>query len=96
MTKHVNRRIFLRGLGGAIVAAPFLGSIGDRSATAQSVPPTKRLIAMFTHNGCITPHFIPAKSHGPITAADRKSTTLAPLAPFADKLLIPRGIRAMN
>ncbi len=96
MIKQVNRRIFLRGLGGAIVAAPFLGSIGDRSAKAQSAPRPKRLIAMFTHNGCITTRFFPAKSHGPLSAADLESTTLAPLAAFADKLLIPRGIRAMN
>ena len=38
MTKHMNRRIFLRGLGGAIVAAPFLGSIAERAAKAQSMP----------------------------------------------------------
>ncbi len=96
MTKHVNRRIFLRGLGGAMVAAPFLGSLADRRANAQSAAPPKRLIAMFTHNGCITSRFFPAKSHGPLSAADLMSTTLAPLAPFADKLLIPRGMRAMN
>ena len=96
MNQHVNRRIFLRGLGGAIVAAPFLGSVVDRSAKAQSAPSPKRLIAMFTHNGCITTRFFPTKSHGPLSAADLLSTTLAPLAPYVDKLLIPRGIRAMN
>ena len=96
MTKHVNRRIFLRGLGGAIVAAPFLGSIADRSAKALPAPPARRLIAMFTHNGCITTRFFPAKSHGPLSAEDLTPTTLAPLSPFASKLLIPRGIRAMN
>ncbi|HYQ02895.1 MAG TPA: DUF1552 domain-containing protein [Polyangiaceae bacterium] len=95
MTKHVNRRIFLRGLGGAIVAAPFLASLADRSAKAAA-PRPKRLILMFTHNGCITTRFFPAKSHGALSAADLQSTTLAPLAPFASKLLIPRGIRAMN
>jgi hypothetical protein len=103
MTKHRNlplsRRIFLRGLGGAIVAAPFLGSIIERAARAQSMPAPgapKRLIAMFTHYGCITNKWFPAKTHGELTAEDLMPTTLAPLAPFASKLLMPRGIRSMN
>ena len=96
MTTRMNRRIFLRGLGGACVAAPFLGSIGARGAKAQTVTPPKRLIVMFTHYGCLTTKFFPAKSHGPLTAADLEPTTLKHLAPFASKLLLPRGIRAMN
>jgi hypothetical protein len=96
MTRHLTRRIFLRGLGGACVAAPFLGSLGARGARAQSAVAPKRLIVMFTHYGCLTTKFFPLKSHGPITAADLEATTLKPLAPYADKLLLPRGIRAMN
>ncbi|MEI9942504.1 MAG: DUF1552 domain-containing protein [Pseudomonadota bacterium] len=99
MVKHLNRRIFLRGLAGAVVASPFLSSLAGRSANAQPVPaagPAKRVIVMFTHYGCITTRFFPTKSHGPLSAADLQSTTLAPLAPFVQKLLIPRGIRAMN
>jgi hypothetical protein len=105
MTKHlslpVSRRIFLRGLGGAIVAAPFLSSLAERSAKAQGLPATaggapKRLIVMFTHYGCVTNQWFPSKSHGELTAADLMPTTLAPLAPYAAKLLIPRGIRSMN
>jgi len=98
MNKHVNRRIFLRGLGGAVVAAPFLSSVAEREAKAQSAAaatPT-RLIAMFTHYGCVTTRFFPKKSHGALTAADLTGTTLEALSPYVDKLLIPRGIRAMN
>jgi hypothetical protein len=96
MTKPINRRIFLRGLGGACVAAPFLGSLAGRAAKAQAAGAPKRLIVMFTHYGCLTTKFFPAKSHGPLTAADLESTTLKPLAPYVDKLLLPRGIRGMN
>jgi hypothetical protein len=99
MTKLFNRRIFLRGLGGAVVAAPFLSSVAERAARAQSVPATgspRRLIVMFTHYGCITNKWFPAKSHGQLTKDDLMATTLAPLAPFVDKLLMPRGIRTMN
>ena len=96
MTRYLNRRTLLRGLGGACVAAPFLGSIAERGVKAQATMPQPRLIAMFTHYGCITTRFFPAKSHGPLTAADLEPTTLKPLAPYVDRLLIPRGIRAMN
>src|SRR5262245_39146123 len=102
MTKHLNlplsRRIFLRGLGGAIVAAPFLSSVWERTAKAQALPAgaPKRLIVMFTHYGCITNKWFPTKTHGELTAEDLMPTTLAPLAPHVRKLLMPRGIRAMN
>jgi hypothetical protein len=104
MIKHRNvplsRRIFLRGLGGAIVTAPFLSSLAERAAKAQSQPgagaPPKRFIVMFTHYGCITNKWFPTKTHGQLSAADFLDTTLAPLAPYAAKLLIPRGIRSMN
>src|SRR5262245_61027158 len=99
MMKPIHRRLFLRGLGGAAVAAPFLGSVVERTAKGQSTAsagPQKRLIVMFTHYGCITTRFFPAKSHGPLTAQDLQPTTLKHLAPYVDKLLLPRGIRAMN
>ncbi|HEU5074906.1 MAG TPA: DUF1552 domain-containing protein, partial [Polyangiaceae bacterium] len=94
----LNRRLFLRGLGGAAVAAPFLPSIAERQAKAQDAPATdpRRLLVMFTHYGCLTNRWFPAKSHGALAAADYEATNLAPLAEFAPKLLMPRGIRAMN
>ena len=87
--------MFLRGLGGVILAAPFLTSVAERAANGQTVKP-KQLIAMFTHYGCITTKFFPAKAHGALTATDLMATNLAALAPFTSKILIPRGIRAMN
>jgi hypothetical protein len=96
MIRRSSRRRFLRGLGGACVAAPFLGSLGGRRLKAEEVASPKRLIVMFTHYGCITTRFFPTLSHGTLSAADLGSTTLRPLAPFVDKLLMPRGIRAMN
>jgi len=99
MNKTFNRRILLRGLGGACVAAPFLPSIAEREAKAQGMTATapKRLIMFFTFHGCLTNRWFPAKSHGTLSSADYMALpTLAPLAPFASKLLMPRGIRAMN
>ncbi len=95
-----NRRTLLRGLGGAVVAAPFLGSVAGRPTKAQSMMQStapKRLIVYFTHYGCLTDRWFPALSHGPLSTADYAAMqTLYPLAPYADKLLMVRGIRAMN
>jgi hypothetical protein len=96
MAGLINRRIFLRGLGGACVAAPFLGTLSGRGVKAADAVAPKRLIVMFTHYGCITSRFFPDTSHGALTASDLESTTLKHLAPYVDKLLMPRGIRAMN
>jgi hypothetical protein len=94
--KDVKRRILLRGLGGAVVAAPFLSSLYGRSAKAAASIGAKRTIVMFTHYGCITNKWFPSKLDGELSAEDLAPTTLAPLAPFAKKLLLPRGIRTMN
>ncbi|MEI9953605.1 MAG: DUF1552 domain-containing protein [Pseudomonadota bacterium] len=92
---NLNRRIFLRGLGGAVVAAPFLSSLFERFAKAKSMTPT-RTIVMYTQYGCITNKWFPLKLAGELSAEDLLPTSLAPLAPFAKKLLMPRGIRSMN
>ncbi|HEY3493196.1 MAG TPA: DUF1552 domain-containing protein [Polyangiaceae bacterium] len=78
------------------MVAPFLGSMANRTLKAQSPAGPRRLIVMFTHYGCITTRFFPRKSHGRLTASDLDGTTLQHLAPYVDKLLMPRGIRAMN
>jgi len=96
MSRQIDRRTLLRGLGGACVAAPFLGSLEGRSVQAAPSAPPRRLIAMFTHYGCVTTRWFPKKSHGQLSAEDLQPTSLAPLIPYLGKLLIPRGIRAMN
>jgi hypothetical protein len=100
MKKTFNRRVLLRGLGGAAVAAPFLPSVAEREAKAAGMAAAgdpRRLIVFFTHYGCLTDRWFPAKSNGPLTTADYTAMqTLKPMAPFADRLLMVRGIRAMN
>ena len=52
-TRSLNRRPFLRGLGGAVVAAPFLHSVAEPEAKANGTKfaAPKRLIVFFTHYG---------------------------------------------
>ena len=94
MSIKLHRRLFLQGLGGAAVAAPFLSSVWERQAKGATAMP-KAFIAMFTHYGCVTTKFFPKNSNGPLSAADF-TNSIAPLAPYASKILMPRGIRAMN
>ena len=94
----MNRRYFLKGVAGACLAAPFLSSVHEKWAKAQGVPatPPKRLVIMYTHNGCLTNRWFPTKEDGALTAADLAGTYLEVLAPHVDKLLIPRGFRSLN
>jgi hypothetical protein len=91
--RTLNRRLFLRGVGGITLAAPWLGSLHE--ARGQTPTPPKRLVIFYTHNGCLTDRWFPKVEDGPLTAADLTGT-LAPLASFAPKLLVPRGFRSMN
>ena len=93
---YTNRRIFLKGLGGALVAAPFLPSLFEKTAYAAAPGPAKRLIVYFTHYGCVTNQFFPKKLDGDLTEADFADTNIKALAPYYKKLLLPRGIRSMN
>jgi len=97
MTNYMNRRILLKGLGGAVVAAPILTSLFERSARAQAANAiTKRTLIMFTYYGCITNNWFPQKLDGDLVAADLKGTSLEALSPYTAKLLMPRGMRTMN
>ncbi len=94
----MNRRIFLKGAGGAALAAPFLSSVHEKSARAQDTAAgaPKRNIIYHTHNGCLTNRWFPTVNNGPLTDAALMGTTLSMLAPFKDKLLFPRGLRMYN
>ena len=65
----VKRRLFLKGVGGASLAAPFLPSLmAPRTARAASNGP-QRLVIFYTNNGCLTNRWFPK------TAARRRPST---------------------
>lgn len=92
----MNRRIFLRGVGGAALAVPLLSSLREKSASAEDSGPIKRSVIFHTHNGCLTNRWFPTVSNGALSTASFEGTTLAGLAPFAGKLLFPRGLKMFN
>jgi hypothetical protein len=85
----VNRRAFLRGAGSLAIGLPFLEGLPARSAWAQSAQP---LFSMFICHSCgvVGDDFWPAA--GAITADSLSGKAVAPLAEYADRLLIVRGI----
>lgn len=96
MKKTMHRRLFLQGAGGAVVAAPFLSTLGIKPAIGQTAANPTRIITYFTHYGCITDKWFPAKAHGELTPEDLEGTSIKALKDHYAKLLIPRGIRGIN
>ena len=96
MNKLINRRIVLKGLGGAAIMAPIFTSLLPREARAQAAAKAKGMAIMFTYYGCITNNWFPQKLDGDLLESDLTGTSLASLGPLAKKLLMPRGMRTMN
>lgn len=88
----MNRRLFLRGVGGAALAAPFLSSLAGRTTKAQELATPRRLVIFYTNNGCLTNRWFPKVEDGVLTPESLQGTTLEGLAPLASKLLFPRGL----
>jgi len=65
----------------------------QRHARGQTAPASpRRLVIFYTNNGCLTNRWFPTVENGAISAASLTGTTLAGLAPYAGKLLFPRGL----
>jgi hypothetical protein len=80
MSDHIARRQFLRGAGGAAIGLPFLLS-REGSTRAQAGVPPERLVTVYFAQG------IPG-----ILRSNGLTGVLAPLAPFASKLTMVRGL----
>ncbi len=87
----MKRRLFLRGVAGAALAAPFLSSL-RQPARAQAVNAPRRLVIFYTNNGCLTNRWFPSVENGVVDQAALMGTTLEGLGPYAAKLLFPRGL----
>jgi len=88
----MNRRLFLTGAAGVCVGLPFLESLRPRSAWGAQPAVSTRFIAWFNCNGVDMTRWFPNGDYGQLTGSMLNGTALEPLAPFAGKMLIPRGI----
>jgi hypothetical protein len=82
------RRDLLRRIGAGAAVLPFLGNLPSLAAAAAG--PKRRLVIVFSPDGVVKRHFWPAAA-GPLAGGDLPRI-LAPLAPFADRLLTLKGV----
>ena len=101
MIVSINRRFFLRGLGGVLVGLPLLEGLKPRAAEAAPQTPFRFAIFMRQANGVAQKNgteperFWPA-ALGPLTKASMTADTgkaTSDLADYADKLLMVRGCK---
>src|SRR5438105_4007977 len=88
----MRRRQFLRGLGGITVGLPFLETFAPRRAAAQDATTPRRLVIFFNSNGVNMDKWFPTTPYGALTSASLMGTGLEPLASYAPRILLPRGI----
>lgn len=85
----MKRRMFLQGIGGAALAAPYLSSLAPRPARAQSEYPVN-LIVYFTHNGTLLENYRTTERTGALDLSGL--STFADLVGMESKLLQIRGL----
>ncbi|HEY8924094.1 MAG TPA: DUF1552 domain-containing protein [Polyangia bacterium] len=90
-TTALRRRTFLRGMGGIAVGLPFLETFAPRKAAAQAAATPKRMLVFFNSNGVNMDKWFPT-TYGTLTSASLTGTGIEPLAPYASRILLPRGI----
>ena len=90
--RAIPRRTVLRGLG-ATLALPLLdGMIPALSAQATAAKPVHRFGVVYVPNGVIHSAWLP----GTEGAAYELSPTLAPLAPFRDRMVVISGLSCVS
>src|SRR5690349_16399816 len=88
--RFLSRRTFLRGAAGAALGLPLLESIGAGPLYAQSAKRVTRFLSFHSSSGVDTDRFWPAV--GTLSAASFTGKGTEALAPYASRLLIPRGV----
>lgn len=88
--RFLSRRTFLQGVAGAAVGLPLLESIGESPLHAQSAKRLTRFLSFHSSCGVDTDRFWPAI--GPLNEASFAGKGTEGLAPFASRILIPRGV----
>jgi hypothetical protein len=93
VSQRIDRRRFLVGSGGALLALPMLEAFAPRIAFAQTAAPPKRLVVVFhPHGRVIGPgsdeNWAPRATTGPLPAVGTApSPALAALAPINDEIV---------
>lgn len=93
MSQRIDRRRFLIGSGGALLALPMLEALAPRTAFGQTAAPPKRLVVVFHPHGRVvgpgsTDTWAPRATTGPLPpVGTAPSGLLAPLGPINDEIV---------
>src|SRR5690606_29321681 len=87
--QFLHRRGFLRGAAGVTLGLPLLESIRRGPLHAQSAS-SKRFLCFHCSSGVETDRFWPAM--GRFDGSSFSGRGVEPLQPYADRILIPRGV----
>ena len=90
--RPVSRRRWLRGMGGVALGLPFLDALAPRAAEARAAAVVRRFGVFFCCNGVARSRWFPNGAYGALSEAHFTGTANEALAPFREKLLIPRGL----
>ncbi|MED5587198.1 MAG: DUF1552 domain-containing protein [Verrucomicrobiota bacterium] len=90
--KHIDRRKFLLGAGGSVMALPWLEMYAEETATRKLKEPALRFASFYSPMGFVRDHFFPEKDNQDFLAMP----TLRPLKNVAEKVTLITGLYRVN
>ncbi len=88
--KFLSRRRFMVGMSGVSVGLPLLSSIGPGPAQALTGQPAQRFLSFHCSSGVDDERFWP--SVGALTEGSFSGRGMEPIARYASRMVIPRGV----
>jgi len=89
---HLNRRKFLYGAGGSMLALPWLEMVAAEGATKKLKEPSLRFASFYSPMGFVRDHFFPEKDSQDFLSMP----TLSPLKKVGDKVTLITGLSRVN
>ena len=90
--KQIDRRKFLFGAGGSIIALPWLEMNAEDAVTKKFKDPSLRFASFYSPMGFVRDHFFPEKGSDDFLSMP----TLKPLQNFGDKVTMITGLSRFN
>ena len=90
--KNIDRRKFLYGAGGSMLALPWLEVVAAEGATTKLKEPSLRFASFYSPMGFVRDHFFPEKDSQDFLSMP----TLSPLKKVGDKVSLITGLSRVN
>ncbi len=90
--KHIDRRKFLLGAGGGMMALPWLEMYAEEEATKKLKEPSLRFASFYSPMGFVRDHFFPGEGNQDFLAMP----TLSPLKNVGGKVTLITGLSRVN